>query len=69
MGIFDSLKVASPVDPVEVPPFVPSDVSALSDRELLEKVLVKLETFEHMARAFSAQAQAHPLLKSLAPKL
>lgn len=70
MGILDSVLAAkTPAEPVSVPAFVPSDKSALSDRELAEAILDKLERFEHMVKSFSVQAQAHPLLRGLAPKL
>jgi hypothetical protein len=70
MGMLDSLLVPKgPAKPVEVPEFVPTDVSALSDREVMETILRKLEAFEHMGKVFSAQAQASPLLASFVPKV
>lgn len=70
MGILDTLAAKSaPAAPLVVPEFVPSDKSELTDREIAERTLEMLERFEHMAKSFSLQAQAHPLLKGLAPKL
>lgn len=70
MGILDGmLTKTTTAEPVDIPAFVPTDVSELSDRQLLELIHTKLETFEHMAKSFSLQAQAHPLLRGLAPKL
>lgn len=71
MGILDGMisKSAANVAPIEVPVFVPSDKTDLTDRQIMEDILERLERFEHMAKSFSLQAQAHPLLKSLAPKL
>lgn len=70
MGMLDMMlpKVA-PAEPVEVPPFVPSDKADLTDRQVAEAILDKLERFEHMAKAFSAQAASSPLLASFVPKL
>jgi hypothetical protein len=72
MGLLDGMIAKSTtanVAPIEVPAFEPSDKSGMTDRELNEQILDKLERFEHMAKSFSAQAAAHPLLKGLAPKL
>lgn len=70
MGIMDMMtaRMAS-AEPVEVPPFVKSDVSGLSDRELAESIHEKLERFEYFTKAFTAQASASPLLASFVPKL
>lgn len=70
MGMLDMLMPKiEPTAPVEVPEFVPSDKSDLTDRQVLEAILDKLEHAEHLARAFGAQAASSPLLASFVPKL
>lgn len=70
MGMLDLVMPKfAPAEPVEIPEFVPSDTSALDDRQLMEAIFQKLERAEHIAKGFAAQAAASPVLASFVPKL
>lgn len=68
MSFLDLLKTPSLAEPVRMEPFIPPDLSALTDRELLEMQTQAMLKTEHTIGQILMTAQSSPLLASFLPK-
>lgn len=66
MAFFGAKLTPSPSSTVE--PYVPEDLSELTDRQIIEATYHKIAAAEHLGRQVLAAAAANPMLGTFMPK-